>query len=56
MTITAAHAIKAMIPTIREPGKKIAAIHASKKETQAAALTVSFRILHSGFTRIAPRQ
>jgi hypothetical protein len=47
MTITAAHAINAIIPATREPGKKIAATHATKNEAQPAALMVSFRILHS---------
>jgi hypothetical protein len=34
-----------MIPAMRELGKKMAAIHATKNETQPAASMVSFRIL-----------
>jgi hypothetical protein len=45
MIITAAHVIRAMIPAMRELGKKMAAIHATKNETQPAASMVSFRIL-----------
>jgi hypothetical protein len=41
-----AHAINAMIPATREPGKKIAATNATKKDAQPAALMISFRILH----------
>jgi hypothetical protein len=45
MTITTAHVVRAMIPAMRELGKKIAAIHATKNETQPAASMVSFRIV-----------
>jgi hypothetical protein len=45
MIITAAHVVRAMIPAMRERGKKMAAIHATKNETQPAASMVSFRIV-----------
>lgn len=45
MTITATQVAKAMIPATREREKKIAAIHATTNETQAAASVVSFRIV-----------
>jgi hypothetical protein len=48
MIITAAHIVRAMIPAIRERGKKMAAIHETKNETQPAASTVSFRIVIEG--------
>ena len=48
MIITAAHVVRAMIPAMRERGKKMAAIHATKNETQPAASMVSFRIVIEG--------
>ena len=40
-----------MIPAVRERGKKMAAIHAAKNETQPAASMVSFRIVIDGRER-----
>ena len=51
MIITAAHVIRAMIPAMRERGKKMAAIHGTKNETQPAASMVSFRIVIEGRER-----
>jgi len=53
MTITAAQVISAMIPAMRDWGKKMATIHATRNETQHLPEQTPDLPSHSGFRGVS---